>query len=115
MEFWSEMLNLHEDNTSWKAACLVVELCFWTPISNAMLEQLFSHMNFVKTTVPHRLSNDCFNSVLRIRFNGISMQTFHNVYVHKSIQYWYDKKNGHLQPKKLKAYKKREKNKKITF
>ena len=34
-EFWSKMLNLHEDNTSWKPAILVVELCFCAPISNA--------------------------------------------------------------------------------
>ena len=51
MEVWSKMLDLHQDNTSWKAAPLVVELCFCAPILNATLKRLFSHMNLVKTIV----------------------------------------------------------------
>ena len=115
MEFWSNMLSLHEDNTSWKAALLVVELSFCVPISNATLERLFSLMNLVKTNVRNRLSNDSLNSILQIRVNGISMQTFHNVYVDKCIQYWYNTKNPCLQPKNVKPTNKREKNKKNTF
>ena len=51
MEFWSKMLDLHKDNMSWKAALLVVELCFFAPISNATLERFFSLMNLKKTNV----------------------------------------------------------------
>ena len=40
MEFWSKMLDFHEDNTSWKAALFVVQLCFCAPISNATLQRL---------------------------------------------------------------------------
>ena len=105
MDFWSKMLDLHEDNTSWKAVLLVVELCFCAPISNATLERLFSHMNLVKTTVRNRLLNDSLNSILRICISGISMQTFHNVYVDKCIQYWYNTKNSRLQQKHVKPTK----------
>ena len=69
------------------------QLCFCAPISDATLESLFSHINLMKTTVRNRLINGSLNSILRIRVSGISMQTFHNNYVDKCIQYWYNTKN----------------------
>ena len=61
MEFRSEMLDLQEDNTLWKAVLLVVELCFCAQISIATLERLFSHMNLGKTSLRNRLSHDSLN------------------------------------------------------
>ena len=72
INLWSKMLDPNKDKMAWKAALLVVELCFCAPISNAMLKRLFSHMNLVKTNIQNKLSN----SILRNRINGISMQTF---------------------------------------
>ena len=80
------MLDLHEDKTLWNKALLVVQLCFCDSVSNPTLKRLFSHMNLVKTTVRNRLSNDSLNSILQIRVCGISMQTFHNVYIDKCVQ-----------------------------
>ena len=83
MEFWNKMFDFHEDNMSWKAVLLFVELCFCAPVSNATLERLFNHMNLVKTTLWNRLSVNSLNSILQICISGISMQTFHYVYVDK--------------------------------
>ena len=123
IKFWSKMLHSNKDKTAWKAALFVAGLCFCTPISNATLERLFNHMNLVKTNIQNRLSNDSLNSILQIRLNGISMQTFHNVQFNKCVHYWYDTKNRRLQQKQNKTTqnknvrpaKKREVNKKITF
>ena len=45
MEFWSKLLYLHEDYTSWNTVLLIVELCFCAPVSNATLERILSHIN----------------------------------------------------------------------
>ena len=117
MEFWSKMFDLHKENTSWKAVLLVVELCFCVPILNATVGSLFNYTNMVKTAVRNRLLNDSLNFVLQICVSGISMKTFHNVYVDKCGQYCYNTKNCCLQQKKinLKPTKKGEKNKNTTF
>ena len=102
LEFRSKMFNLHKENMSWKAVLLVVELCFCVPISNATVGSLFNYINMVKTAVRNRLSNDSLNFVLQICVSGISMKTFHNVYVDKCGQYCYNTKNCCLQQKKKK-------------
>ena len=58
IEFRSKMIDLHEDNMSWKAVLLVLEFCYCAPILNATLKRHFIHMNLVKTTVWNRLSNE---------------------------------------------------------
>ena len=108
IEFWSKILLLHQENNSWKATLLLVELCLCAPFSNASLERLFSHMNIVKTTVRNRLSNESLNSTLRIRVSGISVATFHTTYLKKCVHYWYNAKNRRLHQRKRKAYNKRE-------
>ena len=65
-------------------------------------------MNLVKTNVRNRLSNDSLNLVLQIRVYGISMQNFHNVFVDRCIQNWYNTENCRLQQKNVKHTKKRE-------
>ena len=91
MEFRSKMFGLHKENMSWKAVLLV---------SNATVGSLFNYTNMVKTAVRNRLSNDSLNFVLQICVSGISMKTFHNVYVDKCGQHCYNTKNCCLQQKK---------------
>ena len=43
------MLDPRKNNILWKAALLVVELCFGAPVWDATLEKLFNDMNLVKT------------------------------------------------------------------
>ena len=100
IEFWSKILLLHEENNSWKATLLLVELCLCAPFSNASLERLFNHMNIVK----NRLSNESLNSTLRIRVSGISVATFHTTYLKKFVHCWYNAKNRRLHQRKGKAY-----------
>lgn len=72
-------------------------------------------MNLVKTNVRNRLSNDSLNSVLQIRVYGISMQNFHNVFVDKCIQNWYNTENCCLQQKNVKHTKKRDREKQKDY
>ena len=65
-------------------------------------------MNLIKTTLRNRLTNDSLNSILRIRISGISLETFHNDYLHNCVGHWFNAKSRRLTQSKRKLYKKRE-------
>ena len=57
-------------------------------------------MNIIKSDVRNRLSIKTLDIVLRIRTSGITIDDFHKDYVHKCVNFRYNKKK--LQPTKAK-------------
>ena len=70
---------------------MILELCLWTPYSNATLEHFFSHMKLVKTikaTACFRLSSDSLNSIVRIRMTGPRLTEFRNTLNKECVKRW---------------------------
>ena len=71
---------------------LIIEICLCAPFSNASLERLFSKMNLIKTTLCNHLKNDSLNSILHINISRLSLQSFHDEYLEKCVNYWFNAK-----------------------
>ena len=92
IEFWSKILSLADEHIFWKPATLIIEICLCAPFSNASLERLFSKMNLIKTTLCNHLKNDSLNSILHINISRLSLQSFHDEYLEKCVNYWFNAK-----------------------
>ena len=102
------ILSLADEYIFWKPTTLIIEICLCAPFSNASLERLFSQMNFIKSTLHNRLTNDSLNSVLRINISRLSLQSFHDEHLEKCVNYWFNAKNRRLNQRKHKMYRKHE-------
>ena len=49
LEFWSKMFSFQDENPRWREAPLIIEICLYSPVSNALLGRLFSQMNIIKS------------------------------------------------------------------
>ena len=101
------MLSLQDEHPHWKGAMLLIEICLCAPVSNASLERLFSQMNIVKSNTRNRLKNDALNAVLRIKISDISINEFHETYMQRCANFWYNRKSRRSNQPKRKTYKKR--------
>ena len=90
LEFWWKILSLEDEHPHWRPALLVLEICVRVPYSSATLERLFSQMNLIKTLLRNRLNNASLNAILRVRINGISLQQFHDNFVNRCVNRWYN-------------------------
>ena len=108
LEFWCLMISLQDEHPQWKPALLIIELCLCAPFANAALERLFSQMNLIKTNVRNRLKNNALNVLLRIRISGLSMDISHKEYVHRCVNWWYQRKDRRVNQCKRKSYEKRK-------
>ena len=63
-------------------------------------------MNLVKATLCNHLTNDSLNSIVRINISGLSLQSFHDEYLEKCVNYQFNAKNCRLSQGKHKLYKK---------
>ena len=90
LELWGEILSFQDEHPYWRPALLIVDICICAPCSSATLERLFSQMNQIKTLLRNRLNNASLNAILRIRISEISLQKFHDNFVDKCVNCWYN-------------------------
>jgi hypothetical protein len=82
-----------------------VELLLITPISNAVMERMFSTMARMKPHLRNRMSRDRLDSLLRISEEGPSVKDYDPT---AAIERWYGQKKrrsgfgGHAYPEKRK-------------
>ena len=60
---------------------LVIEICLYTPWSNASLELFFNQLKIVKTEQRTTLTDNSLNSILLIKLRGNSVTEFNNMYL----------------------------------
>ena len=83
----------------------IVELLLITPISNAVVERMFSTMARMKPHLRNRMSRDRLDSLLRISEEGLSVKDYDPT---AAIERWYGQKKrrigfgGHAYPEKRK-------------
>ena len=93
----------------------IIELCIYTPCSNAELERFISQMQVVKTDWCNRLPEVNITSLLRIKVAGPSLKSIHDNYFHLAIDLWYNEKERRLGQKQHKKYRKRKSTKKASL
>lgn len=68
VQFWSSVKNYEEEGKRpYEELASYALSCLTTPVSNAVVERIFSHVNAVKTKVRNRMNLKLLESVLRIR------------------------------------------------
>ena len=93
MKLWSKLCKLGKEKESWKDILLLIELCLYTPFSNATLERFFSHLKVVKTELRSKLTSISLNSIMRIRMRGVSIAEFSEKYAALCTEFWYNSKS----------------------
>ena len=112
INLWSKICLGNKEKESWHDIILLVELCSYTPSSNATLKRFFSHLKVVKTEIKSRLSSESSNSIVRICMKGLLITQFKKNYLNDCVDYWYNSKSWCLNQLKRKKYKDRKATKK---
>ena len=78
-EFWAGILNITEGGKSkFEELALFVLQILSLPLSNAIVERVFSEMNSVRCKSRNRMHVDMLQAILRIRLNlNVSSLSFH--------------------------------------
>ena len=112
MNLWPKICLGNKEKESWHDIILLVDLCLCTPLSNATLERLFSHLKVVEAEIRSRLSSESLNSVIRIRMKGLSITEFKENNSNDCVDYWYNSRSWHFNQQKRKKYEDRNATKK---
>ena len=69
VQFWRGV-SKYEDSAgrkSYKELAMYALSCLCTPVSNAVVERIFSHVSFIKTKLRNRISLKMLDAILRVR------------------------------------------------
>ena len=117
VKLWGKIHELGKEKESWKPALIFIKLCLCSPFSNATPERFFSHVNFVRSDIRSRLSNQSLNSILRICMKNLLLTEFSKIHMNTCVDFWYRSKNCRINQRKQKGYKKCDscKKKRVSF
>jgi hypothetical protein len=105
LDVWAAILSSPAGKEQFSNILNIVELLLITPISNAVVERMFSTMARMKPHLRNRMSRDRLDSLLRISEEGPSVKDYDPT---AEIERWYGQKKrrigfgGHTYPEKRK-------------
>ena len=103
-DFWAKIFCLRDDNPQRNSALLIIEICMCALICNTSLEMLFNQMNIVKSNMQNRLTNSALNTLLRIKFSKLPVDSLQKNDVSRCVEYWFKKKDQRMVQGKRKRY-----------
>ena len=89
LDVWAAILSSPAGKEQFSNILNIVELLLITPISNAVVERMFSTMAQMKPHLRNRMSRDRLDSLLRISEEGPSMKDYDPT---AAIEWWYGQK-----------------------
>lgn len=104
-DVWAAIFSSPASKLQFSNILHIIELLLITPISNAVVERMFSTMARIKPQLRNRMSRDRLDSLLRIGEEGPSVKEYNPT---AAIDLWYGQKKrrigfgGHAYPKKRK-------------
>ena len=104
-DVWTAIFSSPASKLQFSNILNIIELLLITPISNAVVERMFSTKGRMKSQLRNRMSWDRLDSLLRISKDGLSVKEYNSTV---AIDWWYGQKKwrlgfgGHAYPEKQK-------------
>ena len=105
LDVWAAIFSLPAHSSKFSNILNIIELLLITPVSNAIVERMFSTMARMKPKLHNRMSRDKLDSLLRISEEGPQVKDYDPT---AAIDHWYGQKKrrigfgGHEYPKNRK-------------
>ena len=93
LDVWAAIFSLPAHSSKFSNILNIIELLLITPVSNAIVERMFSTMARMKPKLRNRMSRDKLDSLLRISEEGPQVKDYDPT---AAIDHWYGQKKRRI-------------------